>query len=191
MKFKKVKFISCFVFIALFGMGISRSFAQKIVILSPEGMKIDGSISYTVLGKYRAQFNAFKGRITFDDNLQGIRSVYLVIKVNSIHSNSPWCDKMVRSKKLLNTARYPEIVFKSYKIIHDEGEYKVQGVLEMHGVKRRMIFPFKREGLDIKGSWNINRKDFNIIWSKTLDHGGVLVGDIFTVDWGLRLIHRN
>ena len=75
--------------------------------------------------------------------------------------------------------------------MQDASGYKVQGVLEMHGVKRRMIFPFKREGLDIKGSWNINRKDFNIIWSKTLDHGGVLVGDIFTVDWGLRLIHRN
>jgi hypothetical protein len=66
----------------------------------------------------------------------------------------------------------------------------------MHGIKRKMIFPFKvgiivdqkaePKLLDLQGSWNIDRKDFNIIWNKYLDHGGILVSDIFTVNWGIR-----
>ncbi len=66
----------------------------------------------------------------------------------------------------------------------------------MHGIKRRMIFPFKVKMMvdrdthwklfDLQGRWNINRKDFNIIWNKYLDRGGVLVSDIFTVNWGIR-----
>jgi len=182
-------------------MGINQSFAQRVVTFGPEETKIKGSIAYTELGKYRAQFDAFKGRITLNDNLQKIQSVYLVIDVKSIHSNCSWCDKMARSRRLLNAARYPKIVFKSDQIIKDARGYQVKGILEMHGIKKGMIFPFKvvnfidqrtkHQWLDISGTWNINRKDFNIIWSKTLDHGGILVGDIFTVDWAIRIVHRS
>ena len=61
-----------------------------------------------------------------------------------------------------------------------------------------MIFPFKviiiidqrtkRKLLDLKGTWIINRKDFNIIWNKYLDQGGIVVGDILTVDWGIKVV---
>ena len=44
----------------------------------------------------------------------------------------------------------------------------------------------KQKILDLNGSWTINRKDFNIIWNKLLDHGGIIVGDHFTVDWGIK-----
>ena len=44
----------------------------------------------------------------------------------------------------------------------------------------------KRKLLIVKGSWQFNRKDFNIIWNHLLDRGGVLVGDYVTVDWGIR-----
>jgi polyisoprenoid-binding protein YceI len=193
MKFKKSKSVFLFSLIVLFGTNIGQSFAQGVITFGPEEASIDGSIPYSVLGHYRARFTDFKGRLTLDKNLQRIQSVYLKIQVNSIHSNCPWCDKIVRSKRLLNTARYPEIIFKSYKVIQDKGMYKVKGVLEMHGVKKKIIFPFKveisndqkagQEMLNLKGSWTINRKDFHVIWSKLLDRGGVLVGDNFTVHW--------
>jgi polyisoprenoid-binding protein YceI len=82
-------------------------------------------------------------------------------------------------------------------IIHDESGYEVKGTFEMHGIKRKMMFPFKvriaidqtskRELLDLQGVWIINRKDFNIIWNKYLDQGGIVVGDLLTVAWGLRI----
>jgi len=181
----------------LFGLGLGPSYGEGTVNFGPGQTKITGSIPYTVIGKYKAQFGAFKGRIMLDDGTSAIRSVYLEIEVNSIRSNCPWCDRAARSRKLLNAARYPKIIFKSDGIMRVEGGYKVKGVLEMHGIKRRIAFPFhagiindgrpSKRSLDIKGSWSINRKDFDIVWNRYLDRGGVLVGDYFTVDWGIKV----
>jgi polyisoprenoid-binding protein YceI len=186
-----------FVLTVLFGMGIGQSSAKEIFTLGLHETRIDGSIPYAVIGQYKAQFGVFRGWIALDENLQQIQSVYLEIQPDSIKSNCPWCDKIARSRRLLNTARYPKIIFKSEKIIYNEKGYKVIGVLEMHGIKRRMTFPFqagtiidqrtKRKLLDIKGNWRINRKHFNIIWSRRLDRGGAVVSDYFTVHWRIKL----
>jgi len=192
----KLQFI--FIVLALLlGTGTDQAFAQDIVIFGPGETRIEGAIPYSVIGKYKAQFRVFKGRIALDGISKRVQSVYLEIDASSIRSNCPWCDKIARSRRLLFTTRYPKIVFKSDKIIHDESGYKVRGILEMRGVKRTMIFPFKveriidqktkLETLDLKGSWVINRKNFNIIWNRVLDRGGIIVGDNFTVDWGIKV----
>jgi polyisoprenoid-binding protein YceI len=185
-----------FILIAFWGMGNCPSQAQETVTFGPGETKIVGAIPYSLIGNYRARFSDFKGRITLDDNSRSIRSVNLEIEAGSIKSNHPWLDRLARSRKLLNTARYPKIIFNSDKIIHDDNGYQVHGVLEMHGIKKRLAFPFKavfitdqntrREVLDLKGTWSINRKDFDIIWNKYLDRGGIVVGDFLTVDWGIR-----
>jgi len=184
----------------LLGMGLSRSYGEEIITFGPKDTKIVGTIAYAVIGQYRAQFSAFKGRIIFDEESHRIQSVYLEIQANSIKSNSPWCDKIVRSRRLLFTSRYPKIIFKSDKIILDESGPKVQGVLEMKRIKRRFIFPFKMgimmdqktkgKWLDLKGHWTINRRYFNIVWNRYLDRGGVLVGNYFTVTWWAH-VHLN
>ena len=177
-------------------MGIGLSQANTIINFGPREARIDGSIPYSVIGKYRAQFRVFKGRITADDNFQDIKSVNLEIQAGSITSSSLWCDRLARSHRLLNAAKYPKIIFKSLSIIHHEGVYQVKGILAMHGVKRVMTFPFSikrinrlqadEEILVIQGSWVFNRKDFNIVWNKVLDRGGIIVGDDVTVNWGIK-----
>jgi polyisoprenoid-binding protein YceI len=194
------KFLALFFgFTILIAMAAGRSYAGEIITFGPQETEIEGSIKYSVIGRYIAHFNSFKGRIAWDERSQRLLSVYLEIDAGSIKSNHLWCDKLARSRRLLNTARYPKIIFKSDKIIQDQSGYKVKGVLEMHGIKRRMIFPFeskmiidrdtKRKWLELKGSWNIDRKDFNIIWNRYLDHGGIVVSDIFTVNWGIKALY--
>lgn len=179
------------------GMGIGQSHAQAIVTFGPKEAKIMGSIPYSVIGQYRAYFRVFKGRMALDKDSGRVLSVYLGIEARSIKSNCPWCDKIARSRELLNTARYPKIIFQSERIMQDERGYKVKGILGMHGVNRRVTFPFKvevmidqktkRRWLDLKGRWSINRKDFNIIWNKSLERIGIGVRDNFTVDWRIKV----
>ena len=189
--------IFLFGFTVLVGTATALSYGEGVITFGPKETKIIGSIPYTVIGKYIAQFSAFKGRITLDEKAYQIQSVYLEIEASSIESNCPWCDRVARSRRLLYTAQYPNIIFKSDQIIHDANGYRVKGVLGMHGVKRRMAFPFqveiiidqrtKRKELDFKGTWSINRKEFNIIWNKYLDQGGIIVGDHLKVDWGIKV----
>jgi len=190
-----------FVLIALLVVGMGPSYAGQIVTFGPRETKIEGSIPYSVIGKYKAQFGAFKGKIILDDRSQQVQSVYLSITPGSIRSNCPWCDKIVCSRRLLDIERYPKVIFKSFRINRDNYGYKVTGVLEMHGIRKIMTFPFdvkaivdRRAGgkfLDINGVWRINRKDFHIVWSKLLDRGGVLVGDYLTVDWAIKVFIKD
>lgn len=161
------------------------SFAAQVMTFGPQGAVIEGSIKYTVLGHYVAHFNHFKGRLVLGDHAR-VESVYLEIQANSIESTCAWCDRAAKSRRLLNTHRFPKIVFKSDQITSKNGTYLVKGILQMHGIRRRMMFPFEFNKTDLRGKWVINRKDFNIVWNKYLDHGGVLVGDYFTVTWGIK-----
>jgi len=183
------------IFVVLTVFGSALSFSKEIINFGPRETRIDGSIPYSLIGQYEAQFKHFKGRIVLDDQAQNVQSVYLEIEARSITSNCSFCDKVVGSPRLLYIKKYPKIIFKSNAIFHDQHGYKVRGVLEMRGVKKEMTFPFKfsrrEDGLngpliDLQGSWMINRKDFHIIWNKVLDKGGILVGDYLTVDWGIK-----
>ncbi len=191
------KFIFLFVITVMLGLGTGFSQAKEVMPLGPRNTKIEGSIPYTVIGKYEARFNDFRGWVALEDNLQKVQSVYLEIQAGSIKSNCPSCDKIARSRRLLNTVRYPKIIFKSDRITLNKNGYKVEGVLDMHGIKRKIDFPFKIKIMNdhsdkhrtivIHGVWSLNRKQFNIIWSRRLDQNGLVVGDILTVNWEIRL----
>ncbi len=170
------------------------SYASNTIEFGPKETKINGSIKYSVVGKYQASFDHFKGKIAIDEKSYTVQSVELEIQVSSIRSNCSWCDKIVCSKRLLYTEKYPEIIFKSNAIIKDGSGYHVRGVLKMHGVEKSMTFPFKaniiedhgQKFLDLSGNWEIYRKDFGIIWNALLDQGGVLVGNNVNVQWAIR-----
>lgn len=174
------------------------SWAVTTIEFGPQETEIKASIKYTVIGQYVAGFDKFKGVISFNPQTGEILSVDLQIESGSIHSNCKTCDNIVRSPQLLDTARFETITFNSSSIITDESGYRVVGTLDMHGQKREMSFPFEAvmvEGpgveqniLDIKGKWIINRKEFDIVWNRLLDKGGVLVGNHITVKWGIKTV---
>jgi polyisoprenoid-binding protein YceI len=159
----------------------------------PEESDIKTAIRYTVIGKYRAEFDEYSGAIGIDKEAQAIRSVSLKIDPASIRSNCEWCDKIVKSKQLLWVEKFPDIIFKSEEIVQEADHFLVQGTLDLHGVVRPITFPFYAQGwedylsgaspLNVRGQWRIHRKDHGITWNKLLDKGGVLVGEFITVDW--------
>ncbi len=177
--------------------GITPGYASSVIAFGPKETLMNGSIKYSVIGRYNAHFNAFTGNIAVDEASNNIQSVSLEIDAASIQSSCAWCDKIVRSPQVLNTKVYPKITFKSNEIIRDDKKYSVKGILEMHGKSKEVVFPFifnmnkdastGQTMLEVSGKWDINRKDFDIIWNKFLDHGGVLVGDYIYVEWGIKV----
>lgn len=167
---------------------IGQALADQSLSFGPKEAKLNGSIKYSVIGNYNAHFEAYQGKIGFDEDTGKVRSVYLEIDAGSIKSDCGWCDKIVRSKQILAVTQYPRIIFQSSEIIKNDAGYLVSGVLEMHGRRKQMSFPFDVEDGNFKGRWVINRKEFDITWNKILDQGGVLVGNHITVDWQIRIV---
>jgi polyisoprenoid-binding protein YceI len=172
------------------GLWTSPAWAETYTFSCPQSADIKGSIHYSVIGSYRSIFQECSGSIVYDRRHQQPESVELKIKTASIKSNCPWCDKVVRSKRVFDTRLYPVITFQSSRFEHVGGAWWVIGRFDIHGVVKTARYPFKLEedngALGVSGLWRFNRKDFNVIWNKVLDHGGVVVGDYVTVDWKAR-----
>lgn len=157
-----------------------------------ESSHLEGSIKYALIGTYEARFREFGGVLRLDDRDIENSSVALKVSVDSIRSRYPRLDRIVRSERLLDTATYPYIDFKSRSIRRLADGYQVDGRVKLHSITKDLSFRFFFEGpyragddmyVRASGQWQINRKDFDILWNRWLDHGGIVVGDYITVDW--------
>lgn len=199
MYIKTWAFVLLIVLSFIFPLSESSGFTR--VSIGPQEAKIISSIKYSVIGLYRAEFEQFSGNITINQDSKELQSVDLNISVASLKSNCSWCDKIVRSKQLLSVEEFPQIIFLSHEIVKGVEGYMVKGVLSLHGQSKVISFPFESNRsqetetgitrLTVKGQWLINRKDFNILWNRVLDKGGVLVGDFITVDWEIVMPQLN
>jgi polyisoprenoid-binding protein YceI len=189
---KKI-FITLLMLIGLMTPVISR--AEDGYVINSKASKITCMVKYTLIGKYAPSFEDFSGLIYFDPKDISKSSVYLRITTDSIQSKYATLDRLAKSTRLLDSRKYPDVIFQSKKIEKRTDGYYVSGLLTLHGVTKNFTFPFKMEGpvvqgkksfIIAQGKWLIDRKKFNVFWDKHLDHGGIIVGDQITVDWKIK-----
>src|ERR1044071_5761908 len=88
------------------------------------------------------------------------------------------------------------MTFKSRRIEKRGSTFAAIGDLTIHGVTKEVTMPFKLNGpvkdpfqgaqrLAVEASLKINRQDFGIKWSRTLDTGGLRGGNEVTIDINL------
>jgi polyisoprenoid-binding protein YceI len=140
---------------------------------------------FTMLG---GKFQEFSGTIEVDRAKPEASSVEFKIQADSIFTNEPKRDAHLKSPDFFDVASHPTITFKSTSIkANGKDSWLVTGDLTMRGVTKQVTLPvaFLGEGKDPWGnekmgfetSTTLNRQDYGISWNKTLDQGGVLVGD--------------
>ena len=134
------------------------------------------------------RFKDFAGTIQIDKANPAASSVEFTIQAASIDTNEPKRDEHLRSADFFDVANQPTIRFKSQSVkAAGKDAYEVTGELTMRGVTKTITLPvqFLGEGKDPWGNEKVgfeiattlNRKDYGINWSKTLDNGGLLVAD--------------
>lgn len=157
--------------------------------IDSERSYVKGSIRYSLIGAYEAQFMRVEGDIAFDPENLSQSHVDISMDVKSLESAFPVLDRIVKSRQFLNAAKYPKIRFQSRRVTRYKDRYFVEGRVHLNGVWRELAFPFQIEPLadgkavSAGGVFVLNRKDFDIIWNDWLDHGGLIVGNHITVDW--------
>ena len=134
---------------------------------------------------------AFKeGKFTIDPSDVAKSTMEAKLDAKSINTNNKKRDEHLRQADFFDTKKFPWITFKSKKITKDgDKKLTVTGDLTMHGVTKEVTLdspdgftePVKSPwGAMVRGfaaSGKLNRKDFGLNWSKTLDNGGAVVGD--------------
>ena len=168
-------------------------------LAAPQSYEIDpvhSRVEFTIrhmFSKVTGNFGAFKGTLQYDAASPATSSVTAEIDAASIDTNNERRDGHLKSADFFDVAKYPTLTFTSTKVTPgDEGKFKIQGTLTMHGVTRPVTldasFLGAGPGLDgvvrsgFEASTKVDRKDFGIVWNKTLDQGGSLLGDDVTVN---------
>ncbi len=170
--------------------------AQETFLVKDSASHIKCSVNYAVVPKIRGDFQSFSGKIKYDAKNIAKNSVEMSIKTESIKTGRESWDKIIRSKRLLDSKQFPLMTFKSKKVFIKDGKYNAIGIISLHGISREMTFPFEIQKVNTgkdgyllaKGIWKINRKLFDVIWHKQLDKGGIIVGDWVTIDWQLTAV---
>ena len=154
--------------IAAFGLILISSFTvfktQEWKIADSYSVKFDG-------GDPSGQFSGLKGQISFDPGDLANSKFDATIDVTTINTGNGMKNTHAKSEKWFDAAKYPVIEFVSSAISKTATGYEAKGILTMHGVQKEVLIPFTFDENIFKGSFTINRMDYNINTAEP-DHGG-------------------
>jgi polyisoprenoid-binding protein YceI len=154
-----------------------------------------------MMAKVRGSFNDFTGTIVADAAKPEAAQVEFTIKSASIDTGIENRDKHLRSGDFFDVEKFPEISFKSTKVVtRGKDKYDVTGNLTMHGVTKEVTLPLAflgvmkdprgNEKAGFESSTTLNRKDFGIVYNTALDAGGFVLGDETKVDINLQFAKK-
>lgn len=161
--------------------------------------KIDpahSNLQFTIrhlVSRVSGSFNDFGGDFSFDPHHLDATKLVAKVNVASINTGNEKRDGHLKSPDFFDVAKHPTMNFVSRKLEADgANKYKLSGDLTLHGVTKPVVLDveFLGEGTDPQGgkragfvaTGKINRKDFGINWNKTLDSGGVVLGEDVTLN---------
>jgi polyisoprenoid-binding protein YceI len=172
-------------------LGAAPAFAADTYAIDKNHSEIGFQIRHFVT-KVRGRFTDFQGTIVADREKPENSSVEFTVKTASIDTDVVNRDTDLRSANFFEAEKYPDMTFNSTKVKQTgKDTYDVTGNFTMHGVTKEITLPVTylgsvktkdREGKEgekvgFETAVTLNRKDYGITWNRTLDTGGVMLGD--------------
>jgi polyisoprenoid-binding protein YceI len=162
-------------------------------IITYEADKAHSNIIFKIrhlLSKTTGQFKDYKATVMIDPEKRDQVNVVAEIEVASIDTDEPKRDAHLKNEDFFDVAKFPKMTFTGSKLTDVNAERtkgKLEGKLTIKDVSRPVVLdvewlgtavdPWGNQKAAFSGETTINRKDFGIVWNKTLDAGGYLVGD--------------
>lgn len=155
--------------------------------LDPDHSIIEFRVAHMVVSKTAGKFMDYTGVVEMDAEARQFKTIEAAISTASVNTNHEKRDAHLRNADFFDVEKFPTMTYKmkSYK---KTGEgYTALGDLTLHGVTKEITLVGTFNGVS-KDPWGntragftaegkVNRKDFGMVWNKTLDTGGFVVGD--------------
>ena len=156
--------------------------------IDPAHSSIQFGVRHLMISTVRGTFPKFTATAVADEKDPTRSIVEATIDAASIDTREAKRDEHLKSPDFFDVAKYPSMTFKSTKVeAAGNNRYKLHGDLTIHGVTKPVTLDVEAtptvKGMrgetraGARATTKINRKDFGITWSKSMDGGGVVVGD--------------
>lgn len=114
--------------------------------LDPDHLSVGFLVDHVGYSKVLGMFRKASGSYTFDETTGELSNVVVTIDTDSVFSNHRKRDEHLRSADFLNSAEFPQMVFRAATATPREGRrYRIDGELELLGQRRPMI---------LEATWN-------------------------------------
>ena len=158
------------------------------------------AIKHLGIGITRGSFGTFEGNIVLDPNDYSSFQAMASIDAASIDTKNDARDKHLRSPDFFDVEAHPDIHFESTGLQKKGSGTVLNGKLTMKGVTRSVSIPVEISGpvnspfggsvIAIRGQFQLNRQDYGIKWSKSMDNGGLVVADEVDIIMEIEAHHK-
>jgi polyisoprenoid-binding protein YceI len=160
------------------------------------------AVKHMMVSTVHGSFNGLKGTVAYDPAHPNASKAELTIDATTLDTRNDMRDKDLKSDHFFDIAKYPTITFVSSKVeTAGEGKLKITGDMTLHGVTKEVTWLVDGPASPVKdpkgnlhsgatATTTINRKDFGLIWNKTIDGGGVMVSDGVELSVEVELVEK-
>jgi polyisoprenoid-binding protein YceI len=143
-------------------------------------------VAHMVITKVNGSFNEFDASFHYDPEDMSMFSLTATIQVASIDTNNDQRDNHLRSSDFFDAASHPTITFQSTGLSMMGDGYVLKGDFTIRGMTKEIEMPITITGpvdfgdntvIGVSGSFTIDRQDFGVSWSRSLDNGGLIAGN--------------
>jgi polyisoprenoid-binding protein YceI len=157
------------------------------------------AVKHMMVSTVRGAFGKTEGTITFDGKDVSSIKADVTIDATTISTNNEKRDTHLKSPDFFDVAKFPTITFKSKSATAaGAGKFKLVGDLTMRGVTKEVTLdvegpsqPLLAQGrarVGATATTKINRQDYGVSWSRSLDGGGVVVSDEVVITIEMELV---
>jgi polyisoprenoid-binding protein YceI len=155
--------------------------------VDPEHSTIEFRVVHMLVSKTTGHFTEYQGFIDMDAEAETVKAIEAAIKTASVNTNHAKRDAHLRNADFFDVEKYPTMTYRMKQYQKTADGYQAVGELTLHGVTKDITLTGNFNGVakdprgNLRAGFNaegkLNRKDFGMVWSKTLDGGGLVVGD--------------
>ena len=163
-------------------------FAQATWNIDASHTTIGFAVDHMVISEVTGKFNSYEGSLSANGEDLESGQISFSADIASIDTENAKRDGHLKSPDFFDATNHPKLTFKSSSIKKTgDKTYKVAGTLTMRGTSKEVEFDLKhngtikdpygntRAGFKLTGA--VNRMEYGLKWSATMEAGGLVVGD--------------
>ena len=159
------------------------------------------TVRHMMVSNVHGRFGKVEGTVVYDGkNIAGVQAE-TTIDATTITTDNEKRDAHLKSPDFFDVASFPTITFKSKRAeVVGKGKFKLIGDLTMRGKTKEVVLDVEgptdpvtvqnAQRIGATATTTINRQDYGVSWSRTMDGGGYVVSDEVKISIELELIKQ-
>jgi polyisoprenoid-binding protein YceI len=160
------------------------------------------TVRHLMVTNVRGAFEVTRGTIEYTPGDPRSIKADIAIETKSVNTRNGQRDTHLRSNDFFNAEQFPTMAFKSKRVDNVRADgLDLVGDLTIRNVTREVVLKVDGPTAPIKdpqgnrrvgasATTTINRKDFGVNWSRTIEAGGVVVGDEVKIELEIQAVEK-